>query len=124
MAKSRKKAGPFRERWNWMWLEIWNIITEHGSLVVFGGIVFAMDWARQQIQTDDPIYRLLWIAEWTTGLTMIGPKFLRSAGVLVQTGGNLLQNLVIQVHHLAYAVRHGKRKPLEPDEADETAEEA
>ncbi len=118
MAKrTRKKTGPFRERWNRMWLEIWNILTEHGSLVVFGGIIFAMDLARHQVKADDLIYRLLWVSEWTTGLTMVAPKIVRS-------GGDLLQNIVIEVHDLAYAVRHGKRKPLEPEEADETAEEA
>jgi hypothetical protein len=86
-----------------MWLDTWNVLTEHGPLVIFAAAMMALDVLRRKYGMPSPFYPILLVAEVTTGLTLVAPKAVRALGEIVEV-------MVLKVHDIKHAFRHGSRR--------------
>jgi hypothetical protein len=80
---------------------------EWGTLVIFGGLALLLDSLRESLDSRgvaEPWVRVTWFAEWATILTRVGPKVLSALG-------DILETAMITLHDIAYAARHGSRRP-------------
>jgi hypothetical protein len=100
----KPRPGQVRLRWDRMWLEIWTVLTEHGSLIAFAGLVVGLEILRHGLGETSPWSRAVMVAEWITLATMVGPKGIRS-------GTELLVTLALGIHDVIHSIRHGTRRP-------------
>jgi hypothetical protein len=99
-----KRPASWSQVWRLVRLETFNLLAEYGSLVIFTAGAVSLEAVRQKFVMPEAANLALFVAEAVTAFTMIVPKAIRAVG-------DVLQTLAITAHDVAYALRHGARRP-------------